>query len=87
MKLPAAPSSNRADDTFGIGIETGVMLVLFSGLGWIIDRSIGTMPWFTIGLFVVGAIGLFYRLKSGYTLRLDELAGQRRDASTRKRPT
>ncbi len=87
MTSPAAPNSNRADDTFGIGIEAGVMMVLFSGLGWIIDRWLGTMPWFTIGLFVLGAVGLFYRLKAEYTIRLDDLAGERRRQSNHNEPT
>jgi F0F1-type ATP synthase assembly protein I len=83
MSPPAAPHDNRSDDTFGIGIEAGVMLMIFSALGWFVDRWLATTPWFTIGLFLLGAVGLFYRFKAEYTNRIDDLARQRRDGRTR----
>lgn len=86
MTPRAAPSNNRADDTFGVGIEAGVMLVIFSGLGWLVDRWLGTTPWFTIGLFALGAVGMFYRFKAEYSIRIDELARERRDGTAGRPP-
>jgi F0F1-type ATP synthase assembly protein I len=62
------------------------MLVIFSGLGWLVDRWLGSTPWFTIGLFVLGAVGLFYRFKAEYSIRIDELARERRDGTAGRAP-
>ena len=37
-----------------IGIELVVAVVVATGLGWVIDRWLGTRPWGTIVLFFLG---------------------------------
>jgi len=39
---------------------------VFGGIGWLIDRSLGTSPLFTIGLVVFGFVGMFVKLWLGY---------------------
>ncbi|HEY4471176.1 MAG TPA: AtpZ/AtpI family protein [Stellaceae bacterium] len=39
---------------FRIGIEFVVAIVIATGLGWVLDRSLGTRPWGTIVLFFLG---------------------------------
>src|SRR5216110_1860745 len=39
---------------FRIGIEFVVAIVVATGLGWAIDRWLGTRPWGTIVLFFLG---------------------------------
>lgn len=70
MPRPAMTNS-RTDDTLGSGVESGLMLVVFAGVGLVIDRWLGTVPWFTIGLLFLGAVGVFYRLKSRYDVQMD----------------
>lgn len=66
-------------------MEAAIMLALFLGLGWLIDRWLGTTPWFMIGLVVLGSVGLFISMKARYMARMEELEQQRRENSTRHR--
>ena len=53
---------------FRIGIEFVVAVIVGTGLGWAIDRWLGTRPWGTIVLFFLGvAAGMLnvYRAVSG----------------------
>jgi F0F1-type ATP synthase assembly protein I len=70
--------ANQADTTIASGFESGIALVLFVGLGYALDAWLGTKPLFTLGLFVLGAIGLFYKFKAAYTLRMDAHDAERR---------
>lgn len=71
--------ANQADTTIASGLESGIVLVLFVGLGYVLDSWLGTKPIFTLGLFVLGAIGLFYKFKAAYTIRMDAYDAERRD--------
>jgi ATP synthase protein I len=51
-----------------IGVELVVAIVVATGLGWAIDRWLGTSPWLTIGMFFLGvAAGMLnvYRAVAG----------------------
>lgn len=82
MTSSAHRHRSRADDTLGTGIEAGIMLLVFAGIGALLDRWTGATPWLTIGFVVLGAVGLFYRLKADYSDRMDALAAERRNASS-----
>jgi ATP synthase protein I len=66
-----------------IGIEFVVAVVAATGLGWALDRWLGTRPWGTIVLFFLGVgVGMMsvYRAVTGITTavgyrRLDANAG------------
>ena len=45
----------------GIGIELVVLIVVFMGIGWLLDRWWGTSPWLTLSLAVVGVVGGLYK--------------------------
>ncbi len=63
---------------FRIGIELVVAVVVATGLGWAIDRWLGTRPWGMIVLFFLGvAAGMLnvYRAVTG----ISGAAGYRRD--------
>jgi ATP synthase protein I len=79
MKLrPKQPRATNTEDSVGLGIEAAVIVALFLGLGYGLDRIFGTMPLFMIIMTVVGAIGLFAKLKYRYDDRMDELEAERR---------
>src|SRR6266851_5169794 len=69
-----------------IGVEFVVAVVVATGLGWALDRWLGTRPWGTIVLFFLGvAAGMLsvYRAITGIKMavgyrRLDEAAGGQR---------
>ena len=79
-----ARASNTDASTIGNGIESGIVLLLFALAGYGLDRWLDTSPVFTLGLFGLGAIGLFFRFKAAYTLRMQELE-QERLGNTRRR--
>jgi len=69
-----------------IGVEFVVAVVVATGLGWALDRWLGTRPWGTIVLFFLGvAAGMLsvYRAIAGIKMavgyrRLDGAAGRQR---------
>jgi ATP synthase protein I len=86
--LPTVTSARRnlrGDDAFGRGLDVVITVVLFLGLGWLIDRWLGTTPWFAIGLFVLASIGSFVGMKARYTARMQELEAERAEKSTAHR--
>jgi len=74
--LPTQPRVNT-EDSLGLGIEVAVILALFFGLGFVLDRVAGTTPLFMIIMTVVGAVGLFAKFKYRYDDRMNELEAQR----------
>ena len=68
-----------------IGVEFVVAVVVATGLGWALDRWLGTRPWGTIVLFFLGVgVGMtsVYRAVTGIKMavgyrRLDGDGGQR----------
>lgn len=89
MTPRTASSSDRNDDLAGNGVEAGFVLVIFAGGGYLLDRWLGTSPWLLIGLFVLGAIGVFYNFKATYAAAMDahEVDRQRSLAARRPSPT
>ena len=64
--LPKQQPRVNTEDSVGLGIEAAVIIALFLGVGYVLDRIFGTMPIFMIVMTVVGAIGLFAKLKYRY---------------------
>ena len=56
--------------------------VLFGFFGWLIDRALGTSPWFTIGLAVFAVCGIF--AKTWITYEADMKAHEAELPSNRK---
>lgn len=81
MKLLPKKTRVNTEDSVGLGIEAAVILALFLGLGFLVDRLAGTMPIFMIVMTLVGAVGLFAKMKYRYDDRMDELDAQRRTSS------
>jgi len=72
--LPKSPKDVRVntEDSLGHGMDAVIVLALFVGLGYGLDRLFGTMPVFMIVMTVLGCIGLFAKFKYGYEQRMDE---------------
>ncbi|MEL6892374.1 MAG: AtpZ/AtpI family protein [Actinomycetota bacterium] len=69
----------RVDPTDGPGqgMDAVVVLVLFLGAGFGLDRLFGTTPIFMIALTVLGAVGLFAKFKYRYEEKMDQLEADR----------
>lgn len=79
-----------SDDVLGGGMEIALMVPVFLGLGWLLDRWLDTTPIFMIVMVVLGLIGVFCRLRYSYEekmkeheqARLDQRAAERRGSGT-----
>ena len=81
MRHPSTPKRVEPDDSVVQGMEAVFALVLFGGLGVLIDRWLDTTPVFTIVILVVGSVGVFLRFKYAYIARMDRLEAERRRRS------
>lgn len=84
--LPKQQARVNTEDSVGLGIEAAVIIALFLGIGYVLDRIFATMPIFMIAMTVLGAIGLFAKLKYRYDDRMDELEAERRLSPDHRRP-
>jgi ATP synthase protein I len=52
--------SRKSGFAYAAGITLFASVVVFCGFGWLLDRWLGTSPWFLAGGVVLGAaVGLF----------------------------
>ena len=85
----SAPDNAALQQGVGVGFRTGiefvVAVVVATGLGWALDRWLGTRPWGTIVLFFLGVgAGMLsvYRAVAGIKMPvgsrpLDKIGGRR----------
>lgn len=67
----------KADDGLGRGMEFAIVVFAFLGLGYALDRWLGTKPLFMVVLVVVSLIGQFASMWYGYDARMTELEAER----------
>ena len=70
-------STPAGTDTLGRGMDVALTLLVFLGIGWLIDAWLGIFPVFTIGLVLFAAIGTFVRLKYTYDATMERLEAER----------
>ncbi len=68
------PSS---DDSLGRGMDLALTLLVFLGLGALIDRWLGLFPLFTIVLTLFAAVGSFLRMKFVYDATMERHEAER----------
>ena len=76
MRHLSTPKRVEPDDSVVQGMEAVFVLVLFLGLGFVIDRWLGVAPVFTIGMTLLGAVGLFLKFKHSYVARMERLEAE-----------
>jgi hypothetical protein len=65
--LRAKQQLNRGySDGLARGVEIVVTPAIFGGLGWLLDRWLGTDPFLAIALGAFGVAGIFAKLWLGY---------------------
>ncbi|MCS6971370.1 MAG: AtpZ/AtpI family protein [Planctomycetota bacterium] len=65
---PAAPRPSAPRPFAGLAAASLPIggLAVGAGIGWLIDRSAGTLPWWTIALTIAfGIAGLYHMVKEG----------------------
>ena len=73
--LPHKPPVNTQVNTsepLGHGADAAIVVALFFGLGWLLDRIFDTTPLFMIGMTIFGAIGVFVRFWYRYDGQMAE---------------
>ena len=48
-----------AQKYIGIGIQAGASVAFYLGIGLLLDKWLGTLPWLTLLGAIVGIIGMF----------------------------
>ena len=71
IKTPINPKV-RSGEPLSHGMDAAVIVALFFGLGFLLDRVVGTTPLFMIVMTIFGAIGVFVRFWYRYDQRMSE---------------
>ena len=79
MKL-IRPTRRRSDDSLGQGMDIALTVALFFGIGFALDRWLGTTPVFMIVMTLLAAVGFFAKFKYQYDARMEQLEAERRAA-------
>ena len=69
------------DSTLGRGMDLAIVTALFLGLGYLVDRWLGTKPWMMIVFVVLALVGEFVRIKAHYLTKMAELDAQRAETA------
>jgi len=71
----------NTSEPLGHGADAAIVVALFFGLGWLIDRLLGTTPLFMIALTIFGAVGVFIRFWYRYDEKMTEHEAERAEKS------
>ena len=71
----------NTSEPLGLGFDAAVVLMLFFGLGALIDWLVGTTPIFMIVMTLLGAVGVFTRFYYRYDANMAEHEARRQRAA------
>ena len=83
----ASTGSSGNDDSLGRGMDTALTLLVFLGLGALIDSWLGVFPVFTIVLVLLAAVGTFIRMKFVYDATMERHEAELRASRQASRNT
>jgi F0F1-type ATP synthase assembly protein I len=75
--LPSPPRTTRTSDAVGHGTDIALTVAVMFGVGYGLDRWLGTAPVFMIVMTVLAGIGFFAKFKYQYDARMDQLEAER----------
>jgi F0F1-type ATP synthase assembly protein I len=64
-------AAQRSDQTLGKGMDFALVVLVFLGIGYVVDRVLGTRPWFMIGLVIFSVVGQFIKMYYDYTATME----------------
>lgn len=70
-------------DALVSSFEFAATLAIFVGVGWLLDRWLGTTPWLMIVLAVLALVGLIAKLWYGYDAEMTRQEALFREARDR----
>jgi Flp pilus assembly protein TadB len=84
------PGSNRpgsVDAGLGQGMEMALTVVLFLGIGWLVDSWVDTRPIFTLAFVIFAVVGQMVRMWFEYDARMKSLETERLEKARGSRAT
>jgi F0F1-type ATP synthase assembly protein I len=81
MKLFSPPrvTTDGASESLTQGIDNALAVALLFGIGFLLDRWLGTSPWLMIVFTVLGGIGMFAKMKYRYDEQMARHEAERRE--------
>ena len=80
--------AQRSGQTLGRGMDFALVVLVFLGIGYALDRWLGTRPWCMIGFVVFAVVGQFVKMWYGYDLKMKTLEAERTErAVAHQNPT
>ena len=64
-------------DAFATAFEFAAVTAIFLGIGWLLDRWLGTAPWFMVGLALFCLIGKSILLLATYNEKMKRHEAER----------
>lgn len=89
MKPPISHVYGRSEherlgnDNVGRGVDSAMTMLVFLGFGRLLDRWLDTRPILMVTMVVLGGVGSFVRIVSGYSGRMDRLQADRTSEPSR----
>lgn len=65
------------DDNVGKGMDLALSLLIFLGIGYGLDRWLGTKPWMMVAMVLLAAVGQFVKIKYDYESTMQQLEAER----------
>ena len=60
----------QSGQTLGRGMDFALVVLVFLGIGYVLDRWLGTRPAFMVGLVVFSVVGQFIKMYFEYTAQM-----------------
>ncbi|MBI4935605.1 MAG: AtpZ/AtpI family protein [Actinobacteria bacterium] len=78
-------AAQQSGQTLGRGMDFALVVLVFLGIGYVLDRWLDTRPLFMIGLVVFAMVGQFIKMYYDYTTTMQELEAERAQGSQAQR--
>ena len=84
MKLFSPPrvTTDGTSDSVTQGIDNALAVALLFGIGFALDRWLGTSPWLMIVFVVLGGVGVFAKMKYRYDEQMAKHEAERRERAS-----
>lgn len=69
------------------GVDVALTVAVFLGIGFLLDRWLGTAPWFMIAFTVLAGVGFFARYKYRYDAEMERLMAERHARANARQDT
>jgi ATP synthase protein I len=77
-----SPPRVATGDSVTKGIDNALAVVLLFGVGYFLDRWLGTSPWLMIVFAVLGGVGVFAKMKYRYDEEMAQHEAERRERAS-----